>query len=120
MKSINFFKLGFSHDARGELFVTSFSQLPFIPIRMFFISTNQSLYERGGHGHKICWQALIPTLGSVNIFLSKESKNAEFVVSKGSGLIIPPGNWVRIQFENPNEKLIILASHEYEASDYFY
>jgi hypothetical protein len=120
MESINFFELGSSSDIRGQLFFTNFSQLPFTPVRMFFVTTNADLYERGGHGHKKCWQALIPTLSIVSFLTSKDTQQDKLIVNKGSGLIVPPGNWIKFQFKDPNERLIVLASHEYDASDYFY
>jgi len=107
-------------DPRGNLIVAELAkQLPFVVKRIFMINDVPNGQMRGEHAHKKCHQFLIATTGSVNVVLDDGTARREYVLSDPSiGLHIQPGIW-GIQYKYTEQAvLLVLASHEYDPSDY--
>lgn len=105
----------------GSLGVLHFSELPFMPKRIYWLSETPAHQERGNHAHKLLEQYVICLAGSVEI----DIHNGEFLTSskldeKSNGLHIHPGSWRVLRNFKPNTTVLVLASREYEPSDYIY
>ncbi|MFC1467970.1 FdtA/QdtA family cupin domain-containing protein [Verrucomicrobiota bacterium] len=114
------FPLTKASDIRGHLIAGEFPKhIPFQPNRMFIVHSVPTGKVRGEHAHKECHQFLIATQGSVNVILDDGSSRVEHTLSTPDvGLYIKPGVW-GIQYKySPGAVLLVLASHEYEPSDY--
>jgi len=112
------FKLESFEDDRGFLSVLPFTELPFIPKRLFAITTNLTMESRGRHAHKTCWQLIIVTAGTLRINYENKSINHSIKLVLGQSLLVPPWNWCEVIFESINSSFVVLASHLYDAEDY--
>lgn len=107
-------------DIRGNLVVGEYcKELPFEPKRIFMVHNVPSSKVRGAHAHKECRQFLIAAHGSVSVILDDGTKREEYILSESSlGVYIKPGVW-GIQYKySKNAVLLVLASHQYDSSDY--
>jgi acetyltransferase-like isoleucine patch superfamily enzyme/dTDP-4-dehydrorhamnose 3,5-epimerase-like enzyme len=107
-------------DMRGSLAAMEFaSQCPFDPKRLFMVHGVPNKSVRGEHAHHECHQFLIAASGSVTVSVD-DGKNRGSVVlnSPDRGLYIPPLTWgSQYQFSS-DAVLLVLASHEYDDTDY--
>jgi hypothetical protein len=39
-------------------------------------------------------------------------------VDQGSGLLVPPWNWISIKFENKGDLVVVICSDIYDKNDY--
>jgi UDP-2-acetamido-3-amino-2,3-dideoxy-glucuronate N-acetyltransferase len=107
-------------DLRGDLSVLEFEKvLPFSVKRIFYTYNVSSSQVRGEHAHKICEQFLIAIVGSLSVIVDDGKVREEFVLdSPQTGLHLPAGCW-GIQYKHSeNCVLLVLASHEYDSTDY--
>src|SRR6266478_1417794 len=110
-------------SAGGILCAAEFSdQLGFTPRRFYFITDVPAQSVRGVHGHKTLKQGMLCLKGAVTVALEKGGRHFVFRLdSPDQCLIVPPGCWRVIRdFESHNTVLGVLASTEYDASDYIY
>ncbi len=107
-------------DLRGDLSVAEFGKdLPFVPLRCFWVFGVPNSEVRGEHAHKECSQFLIAVSGSVSVLLDDGIHQAEVALNKPNlGVYIPPEVW-GVQYKYSHDAvLIVLASHSYDANDY--
>jgi hypothetical protein len=104
-------------DNRGVLSVL---ELPdFETKRIFWIKSIDPLLKRGGHGHKKCTQILFAIAGEIELEILNAEGSHLFILNESSdALLVPPGNWVEMKFQNSNCILGVLADRVYEESDY--
>ncbi len=107
-------------DERGTIRVLEETLLPFLVKRIFTISTNSDNGIRGGHAHKECWQLLFTLDTGIKITIKNENLELCFDLLPGTGLIIPPWNWSKVDFESKKTSVTVLASHPYDKNDYIY
>lgn len=107
-------------DLRGDISILEFSKLlPFDIKRIFYTYGIQSSAVRGEHAHKVCEQFLIAVHGSLNVIVDNGTQRMEYVLdSPKKGLHLPAGCWGIEYKHSPDCVLLVLASHEYDASDY--
>ena len=87
--------------------------------RLYFIHEIRDDHVRGLHAHKSLKQFLICLRGSVRVKL--ENRNGSFVfdlTSPSSGILIPPGCWRELESFSPGTIIAVLASEEYDETDY--
>jgi dTDP-4-dehydrorhamnose 3,5-epimerase-like enzyme len=108
-------------DARGCLSVAE-KGVPFRIKRVFYTYKVPPGTVRGGHGHKQTTVALIAVAGicAVNGRTAAGSDWKFRLSNPSECLVIEPGEWHQMQFEEPGTVLLCLASEEYDADDYFY
>ena len=108
------------HDLRGMLvFAEVVEQLPFTPRRFFVIYDVPSREVRGEHAHHQLQQLLICLRGAVSVVVDDGEHRAEIILnSPTSALYIPPMIWATQYAYSANAMLLVLASHQYDASDY--
>ena len=107
-------------ENRGILTSIEFAGLPCKVRRVFMLSVNDVRYSRGGHAHKVCWQILVSLDSEVKVDTQNSFSTDFFVLKRGFSLVIPPLNWLTIQFTEAHSSLLVLASHPYDPGDYIY
>ena len=106
-------------ETRGLLGVTEFSQLPFVPKRMFWITGVPPGASRAGHAHRTCTQLLIGLSGSIVASVTPQNGSpAETTLSVGTSLLIPPHHWLVLSDFSPGAVLGVLASEPYSPHEY--
>jgi UDP-2-acetamido-3-amino-2,3-dideoxy-glucuronate N-acetyltransferase len=107
-------------EERGSLSSVEFGELPFTPLRVFWISQVPAKLARGNHFHKKCNQILICTDGEISIStIDKVGAKRRFALSSDDALILPKFHYVEMVFHNPESKLLVLADQPYDISDTF-
>jgi hypothetical protein len=93
--------------------------LPFDVNRVFYIYDIPSGESRGAHAHLVCHQLLVSVSGSFKVSVFDGVGCAEFSLDRPDlGLHIPPGVWASEFDFSGGGICLVLASHEYEESDY--
>ena len=93
--------------------------LPFEVKRFYFITGVPEGATRGSHAHKNLVQLIVALSGSVAIDLDDASEVERFTLDRPSlGLLVPPGYWRTLRDFGPGTVLGVLASLEYDESDY--
>ena len=113
-------KLNEFEDMRGSLIAVEYSgDLPFKPLRTFFVHNVPSEDVRGEHAHRECEQFLVCLRGSVNVVVDDGSCNREVCLDQpGLGLYMPAMTW-GIQYKfSQDAMLMVYASHPYNVDEY--
>lgn len=106
-------------DKRGNLTVIE-KELPFDIKRIFYIyNTDNS--ERGGHRHKITYQAAICIKGSCCIE-NNDGNNKEIfdLNTPQKCLILEPKDWHKMYNFSEDAILMVLASEYFDENDYIF
>ena len=75
---------------------------------------------RGGHAHKNLIQFMIPLSGSFEVLLDDGINKKKIMLNKpNKGLLIPHGIWREMDNFSSGTICMVLASENYEESDYF-
>ena len=105
-------------DPRGVLNVAQ-SQIPFGIKRVYWIHNVPPNVRRGGHRHHRSSQALICMGGSCLVFNNDGEKEQIFTLdAPNKVLIIEPKDWHIMYNFTENATLLVLASMDYDVSDY--
>jgi dTDP-4-dehydrorhamnose 3,5-epimerase-like enzyme len=107
-------------DSLGSIGVVEGQDLlPFRVKRFYFIHGVPAGAVRGSHAHRLLHQLVVAVSGSVNVELDDGTTVERFALtSPGIGLRIPPGYWRTLTDFTPGSVVAVLASHEYDESDY--
>ena len=94
-------------------------EVPFDVKRVFYLYDIPGGESRGAHSHKECHQLLIAASGAFEVMLDDgRNKRIAMLNRPFMGLHIPPGIWAsEINFSS-GSICLVLASHEYNESDY--
>jgi dTDP-4-dehydrorhamnose 3,5-epimerase-like enzyme len=93
--------------------------LPFEVRRFYFIHNVPPGATRGSHAHRELHQLVVAVSGSVVVELDDGTDREAFALTDPSlGLHIPPGYWRTLRDFAPQSVVAVLASHEYDESDY--
>ncbi len=103
-------------DERGALTVLE-KKLPFEVKRVYWMHDLNG-EDRGGHRHLKTTQALVCLHGSCEVLIQYKGEQNFSLKSPEQCLILNPEDWHLIQKIAPHSVLMVLASHEYDASDY--
>jgi hypothetical protein len=108
-----------SNEARGSLGVVEFSDLPFTPVRTFWIWKVPEGDTRGHHAHHSCEQFLAPLSGMVSYTVTdRTNQKTTGVLVPGEGLYLPTQNWIVLSEFSPDCVVLVYCSHSYSESDY--
>ena len=106
-------------DIRGKLAVVEKECIPFDVKRVYYLYDVPSDSYRGGHAHKNLYQFLIPLSGSFEVHLKDGENERTITLNKpNKGLLIVPGIWREIDNFSSGSVCLVLASNEYDESDY--
>ncbi len=109
-------------NERGTLCVAECSRdIGFTPRRFYFIKDVPPDMVRGVHAHKTLWQCMLCLEGAVTVDLERQGEQFTFRLdSPEQGLIVPPGCWRVLRDFDERAVVGVLASAEYDESDYIY
>ncbi len=107
-------------DRNGQITaVNNLQELPFEIKRIFYLYDIPAGESRGAHAHKECHQFLIAASGSFEVMVDDGKTKKVFTLNQPHiGLHVPPGLWASEQNFSSGAICIVLASHEYNESDY--
>ncbi len=87
--------------------------------RFYYIYGAPALTQRGGHAHKKLRQMIFCPYGSIQIELDNgREKRVEVLDNPEEGLLLEPGIWRDMFWMIDNSVLCVVASEEYDESDY--
>lgn len=109
-------------DARGNLsFIEEEMHVPFKIERTFWIYDVPGGETRGGHAYKENQEFIIALSGSFDVILDDGNEKKCFHLNRSYyGLYVPKGIWRQMDNFSTNSLALILASTEYNVSDYIY
>lgn len=116
---MNIDKLPKHSDDRGDLVPVEFSQLPFIPKRMFYVQDVPAYTVRGQHGHFKCKQYYICMKGIIEVTTWNGIEEKKTLLSAGQALFINNTIWSSEKFWTGKDVLLVMCSEAYEKNDYF-
>jgi len=106
-------------DLRGSLMASDFSELPFVPQRVFSIHDVPSERIRGSHAHRECEQLLVCLSGVLSCVVDDGRRRAEVrLEGPDQGLHLPAMIWATQYKYSRDAVLLVLASLPYDADDY--
>lgn len=106
-------------EHRGRLATLEFGHLPFIPRRLFHVTSDQAGVRRGGHAHRVTHQLLICVSGRVEVELRRHGETLRVLCEPtGRGLLIEAGTWASQTYLDAHSTLLVLCSHPYDPADY--
>lgn len=121
LKDCKIIELPKIQDPRGNLtFIESNRHLPFLINRVFYLYDVPGGENRAGHALKTCAQFLIAMSGSFKVILDDGFSKKEFYLNRSYyGLYISSMIWREIDDFSTGAVCLALASHNYDASDYY-
>ena len=106
-------------DLRGGLMAADFTELPFIPQRVFAVLDVPSELIRGSHAHRACEQFLVCLAGSIHCVVDDgENRDEIHLETPDRGLHLPAMVWGTQYKYSRDAVLLVLASDPYDADDY--
>lgn len=109
-------------DDRGNLSVVEeLKDIPFNIKRTYWIYDVPGGEVRGGHAYKENEEFIIALSGSFDVLLDNGIENKVFSLNRSYyGLYVPKGLWRQMLNFSTNSLALILASTEFDLSDYIY
>ena len=100
-------------------FIEAEKDIPFPIKRIYYIYKAEQGLHRGFHAHKQNWQLLFCPFGSIDITVD-DSKTRETITldHPSKGLILHPGLWREMVWNQANSVLCVAASEYYDSEDY--
>ena len=106
-------------DQRGNLGVFEFKDLPFQPVRFFWIFATPVGRGRAGHAHRKCSQFIFSQQGQIEISVEGPTgKIIKLVLNPGESFHLPPLHWLDLVNFSAGSVLGVFASHPYDRSEY--
>ena len=119
VQGVTLHRLQHARDLRGSLVAAEFSDIPFVPRRLFAVHHVPSETVRGSHAHRECSQFLICLAGEVSCLVDDGSAEEKIrLEGPHVGLHIPPMVWTTQSEYSHDAILLVLASHPYDFTDY--
>jgi len=113
-------ELPVNHRLKGNLTVIENNKnIPFDISRVYYLYDIPAGESRGGHAHKELIQLIVAASGSFDVALSDGNVKRTFSLNRPfNGLIVVPGIWRELNNFSSGSVCLVLASHEYDESDY--
>ena len=93
--------------------------LPFRPVRVFYIYDIPAGEDRGGHAHRNCFQFIVAGSGSFEVALDDGNNKKNFSLNRPFyGLLIPPGIWAHQHNFSAGSVCMVLTSEKFSEDDY--
>ena len=105
-------------DSDGELLPIEFSELPFIPERIFYVTGVPVNITRGNHAHYNTEQILFCVKGRIRLDLFDGIDRTTQILGPGKHTHVGNLIWDSQTFLTPDAVLLSICSTKYNASDY--
>lgn len=107
-------------DPRGNLtFVESARHVPFDIKRVYYLYDVPGGATRGGHAHRQLEEFIIAATGSFTVVLSDGQDQRRFFLNRSFyGLYVPRLVWRELEDFSSGSVSLVLASENYDESDY--
>lgn len=93
--------------------------IPFPIRRVYWITETEADLHRGFHAHKLNCQLLYCPYGKIDIILDDGLQKTTVTLDEpGKGLILMPGLWREMVWQQSGSVLCVLASEYYDAKEY--
>lgn len=93
--------------------------IPFPIRRVYWITETEADLHRGFHAHKLNCQLLFCPYGKIDIILDDGQKRDTVTLDEpGKGLLLMPGLWREMVWQQSGSVLCVLASEYYDADEY--
>lgn len=103
----------------ARLSFIEFSNLPWEPRRIYWLSNIDGSETRGNHAHKNLSQIFSVVTGKIIVDIFTGSDCQTYHLDSNSGeLLITPGHWRVIRDASPDAVLLVLADQIYNEGDY--
>lgn len=119
-REVQIYTFDLHEDQRGSLSVQDFSSFPVSFTRLFVLNSVDPSLTRGGHAHKNCWQFLFTSQSGIKVTILNKKSTITLELQNNMGLLVPPYNWLEIEFSKSDSYLNVLASESFDPSDYIY
>ena len=92
----------------------------YFKLRRFFLLYGKKRYSRADHAHKKCSQIIIPLRGKIYITIKSRKYSKKYIlgVYKKNCLLVPPYNWIKINFQKNEDSLLTLCDFKYDKREY--
>lgn len=109
-------------DPRGNLtFVEGLNHIPFEIKRVFWIYDVPGGETRGGHAYRANEEFIIALSGSFDVVLDDSKAKQTFSLNRSYyGVYVPKGVWRQMLNFSTNSLALVLASTQYDETDYIY
>lgn len=107
-------------DRRGNLsFIEEENHIPFKIKRTYWIYDVPGGEARGGHAYRENEEFIVALSGSFDVVLDDGKKRNVYSLNRSYyGLYVPKGYWREITNFSTNSLALVLASKQYDESDY--
>jgi hypothetical protein len=113
-------ELPVNHREKGNLTVIENNKnILFGVNRIYYLYDVPAGESRGGHAHRELQQLIVAASGSFDVILSDGNIKRTFSLGRPFyGLLVVPGIWRELNNFSSGSVCLVLASHEYDESDY--
>ena len=112
-------RLQLVEEDRGTLGFLEFRNMSFVPRRIFWLKDVPAGSSRGAHAHRVCSQFVVCLQGSVHArAIGVDGSSTDFELEEGAYCDVPPLHWLELDGFSDGAVVVVLASHDYEESDY--
>lgn len=108
----------FTDERGGNLLPFEFSDLPFIPKRVFTVTDVPIGSIRGEHAHYETQQILVCVKGEIVVYLDNGHEITETIIREGESIFIDKMVWDSQKFITGNEVMVVICSTHYNIYDY--
>ena len=107
-------------DPRGNLTVAEGqTNVPYDVKRVYWAYDVPAGESRGGHAHRACRELIVAVSGSFSVTLDNGSEKETFHLNHPwQGLLVETGVWRTLDDFSSGAVCLVLASQEFEESDY--
>lgn len=106
-------------DERGVLTPIAFDDMPFRPVRSFFVNGVPQGTLRGGHAHRSARQLLLCLSGQIRVVMRYEDQETTVLLDGGGpGLLIEARVWARQEYVSDNAIMLAMVSEPFSPDTY--
>ena len=114
LKNLNIYE-----DSRGTLIpINDFSDLPFVPQRMFTVMNVPKGQTRGDHAHYKSDYLIFCLAGEITATVTSASGVDEVILGPGSFISHKPLEWGNFRFNTGEDIMMVLCSTKHDDNDY--
>lgn len=105
-------------DSDGVLVPIEFKNLPFVPVRAFYVTDVPKGTIRGNHAHYETKQLLICIQGRIEVSLHDGKSLKTVILRKNEHVMIDTMVWDAQRFLTGKDVMLVLCSTSYDKADY--